>query len=94
MSNKLTLGMVIGNLGKNANDKKLKEIINNKKAVKDGEWRRIQFIKNLKATYVNKAFRKYNVIFAWYNAKDKNWIHYTTFGIHYIPDEYVKIYNH
>lgn len=62
--------------------------------VKNGEWYKIQFIKNLKGNYCTKSFRKYNVIEAWFNKDRQHWVHYTEFGIHFIPAEYVKIYKH
>lgn len=55
---------------------------------------RIQFIKNFKGNCCSKPFRKYNVITAWYFADCKRWVHYTKHGIHFIPEEYVKIYKH
>lgn len=56
--------------------------------------RKIQFIKNMKGSPVCKPFRKYNVIRAWYCEELNRWVHYTKFGIHFIPPEYVKLYNH
>lgn len=53
-----------------------------------------QFIKNCKANYCHKSFRKYNIIEGWYCEDRKRVIHYTKYGIHIIPIEYLKIYKH
>lgn len=58
------------------------------------EYKKIQFIKNFKGSFTCKPFRKYNVVKAWFYEAINCWIHYTRFGIHFIPPEYVKIYKH
>lgn len=57
-------------------------------------FQKIQFIKNYKGGFCSKPFRKYNVIKAWYFSDRGHWVHYTKYGIHFIPKEYVKIYRH
>ena len=56
--------------------------------------KKYQFIKNCKANYCHKSFRKYNIIEGWYYEDRKCVIHYTKYGIHLIPIEYLKIYKH
>lgn len=60
--------------------------------VEHGEWRRIQFIKNFKGNCCCKPFRKYNIVKGWFNKEGGYWVHYTKMGIHFIPEEFVKIY--
>ena len=56
--------------------------------------KKIQFIKNFKGSITCKPFRKFNLVNAVYSYEFKCWIHYTEFGIHFIPEEYVKVYKH
>lgn len=56
--------------------------------------KKIQFIKNFKGNYVCKSFRKFNVVKAIFASEFDCWLHYTEFGIHFIPKEYVKIYKY